>query len=56
MSDDEVLPCAEKLAFDTQKQADAASVLAKWEHGANLKSYQCGHCGLWHLASSHIQN
>jgi hypothetical protein len=44
-------PCAEKLAFDTQKQAKAAAVVADLQHGTQLKTYVCKHCNLWHLAS-----
>ncbi len=48
---DELLPCADKLAFDTNKQARAAAVVAELQHGAKLKTYLCRHCQLWHLAS-----
>ena len=46
------LPCAEKLALDTQKQARAAAVVAELQHGTKLKVYKCHHCNLWHLASA----
>lgn len=46
------LPCAEKLAFDTPRQARAAAVVAAHQHGVKLKVYQCRYCGLWHLASA----
>ncbi|MCA9330270.1 hypothetical protein KDA11_06480 [Candidatus Saccharibacteria bacterium] len=46
------LPCAEKLAFDSQKQAKTAVVVARLQHGTKLKTYNCRYCGLWHLASS----
>ncbi len=51
--DDEpkVLPCHEKLAFDTQQQAAAAANVAEYQHGIKLKIYRCRHCGLWHLAT-----
>ncbi len=45
------LPCSEKLAFDTKKQADAAAVVAELQRNVKLKSYKCNHCSLWHLAS-----
>ncbi len=48
-----VLPCANKLAFDTEKEANATAVKADWQHGAKVKSYKCRHCGLWHLSSAY---
>lgn len=51
MEEQEALPCSEKLAFDTKKQAEAAAVVANYQHGAELHVYVCRHCGLWHLAS-----
>jgi len=45
------LPCAEKLAFDTQRQAQGAATVALYQHGTKLHVYQCIHCQLWHLAS-----
>lgn len=48
----DILPCADKLAFDTLKQAGAAAVVADYQHGAKLKAYRCRHCRLWHLSSS----
>jgi hypothetical protein len=52
MSDETVLPCSEKLAFDTRGQAEAAAVVAAYQHGTQLTVYQCRYCGLWHLASA----
>lgn len=49
MIDESPLPCADKLVFDTQREADAAAVLARYSHGTQLRSYQCRYCGLWHL-------
>jgi hypothetical protein len=46
------LPCAEKLAFDTARQAQAAATVAAYQHGAKLRIYRCRHCGLWHLSSA----
>jgi hypothetical protein len=46
------LPCAEKLAFDTQRQATAAATVAAYQHGASVRPYVCRYCGLWHLASA----
>jgi hypothetical protein len=54
MEDEEnKLPCSEKMAFDTKKEAEATALAADWQHGATLKVYECRHCGLWHLASGH---
>jgi hypothetical protein len=47
-----VLPCADKLVFDTEKQAKVAANVAEYQHGTKLKAYKCRHCGLWHLASA----
>jgi hypothetical protein len=48
----EPLPCAQKLAFDTQKQANTAAVVAELQRNVKLKSYKCRYCALWHLASA----
>ena len=53
MQDQSDLPCAEKLAFNTQKDAKAAALTAQYKHGDRLKIYQCKHCQLWHLTSSY---
>lgn len=45
------LPCADKLAFDTQKAAEGAVAVADYQHGTKLKAYRCRHCGLWHMAT-----
>jgi len=45
------LPCADKLAFDTQQEAAASAVVAEYRHGTKLKTYRCRYCDLWHLAS-----
>ncbi len=49
--DENVLPCAEKMVFDTLKQAQSTALAADWQHGASLKAYKCRHCHLWHLSS-----
>lgn len=46
-----VLPCAEKLVFDTHKQASAAANVAHYTYGNNLYPYRCSYCQLWHLSS-----
>jgi hypothetical protein len=51
MQPEDQLPCVDKLAFDTPKQAQAAAVVADYQHGTKLHIYQCRHCQLWHLAS-----
>lgn len=48
----EELPCADKLVFETKKQAEGSAVAIKWRHGTELKAYTCAHCKLWHLASN----
>ena len=45
------LPCAEKLALDTKKQAEAAASVANYQHDIKLAPYKCQHCHLWHLKS-----
>lgn len=47
-----VLPCHEKMTFDSRKDAEAAGTAAEWQHGGALKAYKCRHCHLWHLASA----
>jgi hypothetical protein len=55
MSEENVLPCHEKLAFDSKQQAEGSSVAIKWQRGTVLKAYRCKHCTLWHLASKNVQ-
>jgi hypothetical protein len=50
-TDTQTLPCADKLVFDTREQARATAVTLAWQHGTQLKAYQCSHCNLWHLSS-----
>lgn len=45
------LPCTHKIAFDTVVQAQAAALVAQYQHGSSLVAYFCKHCSLWHLAS-----
>jgi len=49
--EDGILPCSEKLAFDTKDAAAGAAVYATYQHGAKFKVYQCRECNLWHLAT-----
>lgn len=51
----EDLPCIDKLAFDTKKQAETAAVVADYQHGTKLRAYQCRYCKLWHLASFYAE-
>lgn len=46
------LPCADKLAFDTQKEAAATANVAAYRYGNQLKTYRCRYCDLWHLSSN----
>jgi len=45
------LPCAGKMVFDNEKEAEAAMLTVEWQHGNQLKVYRCQHCKLWHLSS-----
>lgn len=52
MEEDADKKCADKLAFDTKKQAINTATVAKYQHnGQKLKPYKCHDCGLWHLAT-----
>jgi hypothetical protein len=52
MDDDEaVLPCQDKMAFDSQDEAESSALAVDWQHGEKLSVYQCKHCELWHLSS-----
>lgn len=52
-SDENLLPCADKLVFDTRKQAQTAATVAAYQHGTKLRPYICRYCGLWHLSSDY---
>jgi hypothetical protein len=47
------LPCKDKLAFDTQREAQATATVAEYRYGSKLKTYLCRHCNLWHLSSQY---
>jgi len=47
------LPCADKLAFDTSKEAQGMATASEWRYGGKLKVYKCRHCRLYHLATEH---
>jgi hypothetical protein len=51
MEEDSGLPCGDKMAFDTEKQAKAAAITLEYQHGTKLGVYKCRHCKLWHLTS-----
>lgn len=48
----EVLPCDDKLAFNTKRDAEATANVAHYRYGNKLKAYVCRYCGLWHLSSN----
>lgn len=50
---EDVLPCANKLAFDSKKDAQATATTAQYQMGADVRPYKCRHCQLWHLASNY---
>jgi hypothetical protein len=49
--DSDELPCKDKLAFDTKKEAEATANVVQYRYGAKVHVYKCRHCGLWHLSS-----
>ena len=48
----DVLPCHEKLAFDTKREADASANVVEYRYGSKVHAYVCRYCGLWHLSSN----
>ncbi len=55
-NDDKSLPCVEKLAFDSKKDAETSALVAKYQHGTSLKAYKCQYCGLWHMSSGYTDS
>ena len=54
MDDEPVaLPCDDKLAFDSKKDAEATANVAHYRYGNKLRAYVCRYCGLWHLSSNY---
>ena len=51
MAEEEILPCTEKMSFDTKAQAEGVALATDWQYGNKLKAYQCQYCQLWHLAT-----
>jgi hypothetical protein len=47
------LPCADKLAFETVKAAQATATVSQHRYGSKLKVYKCRYCHLYHLATSY---
>jgi len=47
----EELPCADKLVYDSKKEAQAAATALNYQKGSQLRPYKCRHCQLWHLTS-----
>ncbi len=50
---EDVLPCGDKLAFDTRREAQATATTAQFQRGAQVKPYKCQYCSLWHLSSDY---
>ena len=46
------LPCKDKLAFDTRKEAEATANVAQYRYGSKMHVYVCRYCQLWHLSSN----
>ena len=53
--DTNLLPCHDKLAFDTPQQANSVAATSLYQRGKQpkLKAYKCRHCQLWHLATDY---
>ena len=51
MTDEDQLPCEDKLVFETQKDAQATANVSHYRYGGQVRPYRCRHCGYWHLAS-----
>jgi len=50
-ANDDVLPCHEKLAFDTKREANATASVVEYRYGSKVHAYVCRYCRLWHLSS-----
>jgi len=51
--EDNGLPCADKLAFETPEAAQATGTVSEWRYGRPLKVYRCRYCQLYHLSSNY---
>lgn len=54
--DEPQLPCADKLIFDTEKDAIATATVAHYRYGGKMHPYRCRYCKLWHLSSGSAQS
>lgn len=45
------LPCADKITYESQSEAVGAAAAVEWQRGTSLKAYVCRYCQLWHLAT-----
>lgn len=52
-SDENQLPCADKITYDSKEAATGAAAAVEWQRGLGLKAYQCRYCSLWHLATDY---
>jgi hypothetical protein len=52
MTDEVLLPCSDKIAFDTKEQAETTATTSEYWYGSHPHAYKCRHCHLWHLSSS----
>jgi hypothetical protein len=48
-----ILPCADKLSFDSIAAAQATGTVSKWRYGSKLKAYKCRFCRLYHLSTAY---
>jgi len=44
-------PCPQKLAFGTQREANAVIHAIIFKYSTSMYSYHCQYCALWHLSS-----
>ncbi len=47
--------CANKMAFDTNAEAQTAVTVTEYQRGNTLKVYRCRDCQLWHLSSKYTE-
>ncbi len=52
MDEEQPLPCADKLAFDSKEKARAQARVIEWRRDIKLKVYKCRYCNLWHFSSN----
>lgn len=58
MDTEKILPCADKLAFDTQAEARAVAATSVYRRGSKygFHVYKCAYCYLWHLATGRVED